>query len=434
MGDRTAHPPAIVLGADTPIGLTIIRDLGEHGVPVHAIARSRKGVGLYSRWTTSGYLRPPDDDATIELLNRIAAQRGARYLLAVSERDLLFIRAAADEGRLVGLQALVPPAAQLAIVGDKGATYAVAREVGVPVPTTWQPPDGTIADQSPDELTFPCVLKWSNPESDGRELSGHGLELLKSEYCYDRAELVRALARYAPYGRYPLVQAFCPGSGLGHMIFLDRGEALLRLQHRRISEWPPEGGTSTVCESLSLSINAELLAKSEALLRRIGWQGAAMVEYRLDPRTGRAALMEVNGRFWGSLPLAYHAGVPFAWYTYAVLGLGVRPDPPPYHAGVRCRYMIPETRRLLTLMRQRGRTQNRALSFSVIGEAIEYIRQFFSPSSRYFVFTFRDPRPFFADIGFAIRNAVRRIVMLWRRSDGGQHDRPAEAPEGSRPS
>ncbi len=434
MGNRTAHPPAILLGADTPIGLTIIRDLGEHGVPVHAIARSRKGIGLYSRWTTDGYLRPPDDDATLELLNRIAAQQGARYLLAVSEGDLLFIRAAADRGRLVGLQALVPQAAQLAIVGDKAATYAVAREVGVPVPATWQPPDGTVADQSPEELTFPCVLKWSNPETVGQELSGHGLELLKSEYCYDRAELVRALARYAPYGHYPLVQAFCPGSGLGHMIFLDRGEALLRLQHRRISEWPPEGGTSTVCESLPLSINAELLAKSEALLRRMGWQGAAMVEYRLEPRTGQAALMEVNGRFWGSLPLAYHAGVPFAWYTYAVLGLGVRPDPPPYRAGVRCRYMIPETRRLLTLMHQRGRTQNRALSFSVVGEVIEYVRQFFSPSSRYFVFTFRDPRPFFADMCFAVRNAIRRIAMLWRGSDGGQRNQPAAAPDGSEPS
>jgi predicted ATP-grasp superfamily ATP-dependent carboligase len=254
MDDRAARPPAILLGADTPIGLTIIRDLGEHGVPVHAIARSRKGIGLYSRWTTAGYLLPPEDDATIELVNRIAAEQGACYLLAVSERDLLFIRAAADRGRLIGLQALVPSAAQLAIVGDKAATYAVAREVGVPVPTTWQPPDGPVADQSPEELTFPCVLKWSSPESVGRELSSHGLELLKSEYCYDRAELIRALARYAPYGRYPLVQAFCPGSGLGHMIFLDRGEALLRLQHRRISPRKAERGRSAkACRYRSMS-------------------------------------------------------------------------------------------------------------------------------------------------------------------------------------
>ena len=82
-------------------------------------------------------------------LNRIAAEQGARYLLAVSERDLLFIRAAADRGRLVGLQALVPPAAQLAIVGDKAATYAVAREVGVPVPATWQPRSGPLPINHP---------------------------------------------------------------------------------------------------------------------------------------------------------------------------------------------------------------------------------------------------------------------------------------------
>ena len=102
-------------------------------------------------------------------------------------------------------------------------------------------------------------------------------------------------------------------------------------------------------------------------------------------------------------------------------------------AGVRCRYMIPETRRVLTLMRQRGRTQNRALSFSVLGEVIEYIRQFFSPNSRYFVFTFRDPRPFFADMAFVIRNAVRRIGVLRRRSGGDHHNRenPRRSPSAS---
>src|SRR5262252_7370993 len=103
-------PPAILLGADEPIGLTVIRELGEHGVPVHAIARSREGLGLYSKWTTAGYVRPPDSEATIALLNRIATEHGARFLLGVSERDLLFIRSAADRARLPGLKALVPAA------------------------------------------------------------------------------------------------------------------------------------------------------------------------------------------------------------------------------------------------------------------------------------------------------------------------------------
>ena len=125
---ETKLPPAILLGADTPVGLTVMRELGEHGVSVHAVARSREGIGLYSKWITRGYLRPPDEDSTIELLNRIAAEQGAQFLLAIAERDLLVIRAAADAGRLVGLQALVPTAAQLAIVLDKSATYTAPPE------------------------------------------------------------------------------------------------------------------------------------------------------------------------------------------------------------------------------------------------------------------------------------------------------------------
>jgi predicted ATP-grasp superfamily ATP-dependent carboligase len=400
-------PPAILLGADSPIGLTIIRELGEHGVPVHAIARSREGIGLYSKWATARYLRPGDDRSTIELLNRIAAEQKAAFLLAISERDLIMIRAAADTGRLVGLRPLVPEAAQLKLVLDKSATYAIAREVGVPVPATWQPQPGP-GRKPPIDLTFPCVLKWGDPESLGNDLATLGIPFLKAEYCHGQAELERALGRYDGYGRYPLVQEFCPGGGLGHMMFLHNGQVVLRLQHRRVSEWPPEGGYSTVCESLPLSLNTELLVKSEALLKRIGWQGAAMVEYRLDPRSGRAALMEINGRFWGSLPLAYHAGAPFAWFTYSVLALGVTPVPPRYRAGVRCRFMIPETRRLLTLTKRRGQLINGQGAVSLLLEICRFVYHFFSLKTRYYVFTARDPMPFIIDMCFAFRRAFRR--------------------------
>ena len=203
-----------------------------------------------------------------------------------------------------------------------------------------------------------------------------------------------------------MVQSFCPGHGLGHMIFMHRGEALLRFQHRRVSEWPPEGGSSTVCESLPTSANATLLDRSVTLLRSIGWEGAAMVEYRFDPQRNEAKLMEVNGRFWGSLPLAYHAGAPFAWFTYAVLGLGQHPETPAYKVGLRCRYMIPETKRIVLLLRNRGRTQNRELSFNLVAELRDYFLQYLSPRTRYFVFSLRDPRPFFVDMAFAGRKGL----------------------------
>ena len=90
-----------------------------------------------------------------------------------------------------------------------------------------------------------------------------------------------------------------------------------------------------------------------------------MVEYRIDARTGTVGLMEINGQFWICLPLAYHAGVPFAWYTYAVLGLGSSGSAP-LPCGIRCRYCArdashhhPDT--------IRGRLKNREVA-AVFGE------------------------------------------------------------------
>src|SRR6185503_13112360 len=78
---------------------------------------------------------------------------------------------------------------------------------------------------------------------------------------------------------------------------------------RRIREKPPSGGVSVYCESIA--IPQDLEASSGLLLNRLGWNGVAMVEFKLDREAGKAYLMEINGRFWGSLQLAVDAGVDF---------------------------------------------------------------------------------------------------------------------------
>jgi predicted ATP-grasp superfamily ATP-dependent carboligase len=400
-------PPAIVLGIDTPIGLTVVRELGERGVPVHGIARRRQGIGLYSRWLTQGYLRPTGEAETLELIRGIARRHAARFVIAISEADNLLVRRAADAAKLPGIDVLAPALDKLQLVNDKLATYAIAAGIGIPVPVTWQPQSATAAP--PADLTYPCILKWRDPGTAMPLLVRHDLEMIKAEFCHDAHQLGRALARYAKCGQFPMVQSFCPGVGLGHMFFMHDGKALLRFQHRRIGEWPPEGGTSTVCDSLPLSDNAELLARSEELLRRIGWEGAAMVEYRDDGVNG-ARLMEINGRFWGSLPLAYHAGAPFAWLTYAVLGLGQSPPLTPYRGGVRCRFMVPETRRVLTLLFNRKFIQQRDLALSGPRALLNYAMDFLRPGSCYYVFAWRDPRPFLADMLFILRSLAAALV------------------------
>ena len=75
------------------------------------------------------------------------------------------------------------------------------------------------------------------------------------------------------------------------------GEVLLAFQHVRLHE-PPRGGGSSY--RMSTALTPELLDASVRLLKSVDYTGVAMVEFKVDPKTGRWALMEVNGRFWGS--------------------------------------------------------------------------------------------------------------------------------------
>ena len=229
-----------------------------------------------------------------------------------------------------------------------------------------------------------------------------------------------SLGRYAAVGAYPMVQSFCPGHGIGHMVFMHRGEPILGFCHRRVHEWPPEGGFSTECESLPVEAEGERFDRSVALLQAIGWDGPAMVEYRYDPATDNAVLMEINGRFWGSLPLAFHAGAPFVWFAYSVMGLGRVPPTEPYRSGLVCRFLVPEARRLWTVLFRRDRIQNRSLRFSAWREAAHYLLGFFHPRTRYYVLWWRDPWPFFAD-GWSIAGmAVAKLTRpVRRRLKGG---------------
>jgi predicted ATP-grasp superfamily ATP-dependent carboligase len=100
-----------------------------------------------------------------------------------------------------------------------------------------------------------------------------------------------------------------------------------------------------LCESRPL--DPALEAQARRLLGALGWRGVAMLEYKQDLRTGRTVLMEVNGRFWGSLQLAIDAGVDFPYLNHQ-LALGQPLDlPPAYRTGVRSRWWLGDVDHLL---------------------------------------------------------------------------------------
>jgi len=403
-----AWPRVLLLGIDTPIGLAIIRELAQHGVEVHGIARDRAAPGLYSRYLTKGYFRQPSREDVARQVLALAHALEPCHVMAISEGDIALL----NEYRTLfaGIRLLIPAADNMALVLDKAKTCATAEPLGISVPKSFEFQSMDDLDVLASRLHFPVILKWRDPNAVAAKLSAAGLKLEKLIYCHDPTALHAALAPYVTIGEFPLAQEYCPGYGLGQFVFMHDGNALLTFQHRRVSEWPPEGGFSSTCEAVPFTEHRALMQKSIALLRSIGWEGVAMVEYRFNPLTGQAGLMEVNGRFWGSLPLAYHCGAAFAWLTYAVQGNGERPGIPKSRDDLRCRFMVPETKRLLRILFQPHLIQDRLLHFSRVRELARFVADFIRPGTRYYVFSLSDPMPFLADIALSLLSHVRATL------------------------
>jgi predicted ATP-grasp superfamily ATP-dependent carboligase len=75
-----------------------------------------------------------------------------------------------------------------------------------------------------------------------------------------------------------------------------------------------------------------------ALLQALQWDGLAMVEFKVDPSDGTATLMEVNGRYWGSISLPLLAGMDFPLYQWKLVHDEAPNVPSTYAVGTKWRW------------------------------------------------------------------------------------------------
>lgn len=396
--DALALPAVAVIGVDSPIGLTVIRELGARGVRVFALGRTADALG---RWSRHVHRFDVIAGPLADWLPAYVQRHGIGAVMAISESQLLQL--AALKGQLGECRVLCPDRAHLDIVLDKPRTLELAAGLGLAVPESWQPQAEEDRAARAATLAYPVAIKWADPNAVAPLLAAAGLPLDKVAYAADAPALRAVLARYDALGHWPLVQTWCPGEGLGQMLHMHDGRATLRFTHRRLREWPPSGGVSSFCAAEPEAAHAAQMALSERLLAAMGWQGPAMVEYRHDPATGTYWLMEVNGRFWGSIPLAWHAGAHFAWETYRCGVLDGAGAAPGAQRRVRARYAIPDAKHLVAVLRD----GTRPLS-ARIGLALRMACDGMDPRVRHYVWAWSDPLPLLGDLWGIVRRRGRK--------------------------
>lgn len=147
----------------------------------------------------------------------------------------------------------------------------------------------------------------------------------------------------------------------------------------------------------SIALDPALERACEELLDRLGWDGVAMVELKRDLDNGGWRVMEINGRFWGSLQLAVDSGVDFP-ALLAAAALGAPTSPPPiWREGVRLRWEWGDVDHLLLrLMRSNRRLRLPEDSPSRIGAVLAFLTHRFR-RDHLEVLRGSDPMPFVAE-------------------------------------
>ncbi len=339
----------LVLDGDSGPALAIVRSLGRAG---HRVL-----VGGPAPGSLAARSRGCEAELTLPDPARHAPTFGEAVIRAVAARHVDLVVPATDWSLVPLLEArerleahaplAAPEREALEATLHKGRTFELARELGLRQPPTVLLSSLGDLDSVPADWSWPLVLKPCRSKAWSPE--GHG-EHRSVVYAADRETLETHAPRLLVEGDL-LVQPWLSGEGVGLSVLAEEGRILHAFQHRRLHEVPLSGGGSSW--RISVPIDPALRAMAQALLGALGWTGVAMLEAKQDAEG--PWLVEVNGRFWGSLPLAIAAGVDFPAALVDLLVEGRRPSAPAsYRVGVRARSLPGEVEWLGAALRRRA--------------------------------------------------------------------------------
>ncbi len=321
---------ALILGHDTRSFLGVIRSLGRGGIAVHVGWHEPGSPAIRSRYVTKVHDIPPyrKDNlawktALIELMSR------ERFDLIIPCHDSSLVPLHEHRGELEAYGRMALPSAEAyRVLFDKVRTNELARKLGIAVPRERVVKNNDDIGQVRNEFRLPAVLKpcasFNPDEPEGRN------QVQKAYTWNDFDSHLTEMLRIGPVA----IQENFVGVGVGVELLLDQGRPLMVFQHVRVHE-PLQGGGSSYRRSVPVS--PDLLDACVKLLAHLRYTGAAMVEFKVNPATGEWVLIEVNARFWGSLPLALAAGADFPLALFDLLVERRRPPVKPYRANLYCR-------------------------------------------------------------------------------------------------
>ncbi len=372
--------------------MTAIWSLGRKGIDITAVeydsTPAKERLGFYSKYVSKTKVIP---HPKVDEVNFVSAllMIGKDIYSRTGEKPVLIIPASGTHEVVICHEEefknyFVFNLVDQTILNHANNTFLlsqVAQSVDVPMPkTTWLEEDETIYELA-HRIEFPVVIKYREGEKLSLKPNARYAIVSSREVFINQYKLMHDIQVS------PLVQEYIEGDGFGvSCVFNEAHEPVEIFCHRRIREYPVSGGPSTFCESIW---DDRMVSYAVKLLRELKWQGFAMVEFK-GKANGDIRLMEINPRFWGSMPLSFlsKCDMPFAYYK-SVMGLttpneGKLRFAARYRKGTKMQYILQDTLAAIGYLKGENRH---------LGLSLRYVFDLLNPFVKDGLFRFNDPKP-----------------------------------------
>ena len=300
------HPPqrsvlVVRLGSEHGLELIVARCLAEwRGTQVHVLTADGESPARYSRHVRSvcscGAAGPGGGWGG--LLSGAAKRTRADVVLPIDQPGVRIVTAHRDALPATAHLAPMPSLASLERADDKFAVAQLLQELKLPLPRTLQVTCDDRFAQALRTFSFPVLLK---PIS---RAGGEGIREFNSA-----AALVRHVMEGAIGDEPHIVQEFIRGYDLSCSVLCQHGRIITHTLQRGFL---PPTKPFRMPSGVEFFHHDDTLASVRTLAAALDWNGVANIDMRFDEAAGKARILEINPRFWGSLLGSAYVGVNFA--------------------------------------------------------------------------------------------------------------------------
>lgn len=271
--------------------LGIARNLGELGVPVHAIVEDRYTPLAMSRYLTSSFVLETKEMDTCSLLNYIETIGKSLHrptiLVPTDDIAAFFIAEHAHELRQWYLFPHLPGELPRQLA-NKMSLYSLCRKFCIPCPENALPKSIEDVREFIGRATFPVVVKpaaqWGPQDSvPGTQIVETPEELLA---IYGKVQTLES--------PNIILQEYIPGEDwIFHGYCNPETNCFLPFTGRKLRSYPPFAGITTLGVSIT---NEELTSQTLSFLNAIAYSGIMDIDFRFDKRDAKYKLLDFNPR------------------------------------------------------------------------------------------------------------------------------------------